>query len=107
MNKGNLHNTDKPCENERTYGIIIVYNIYLNERVWNEWMCHTYMKRIAAPLHAENLNGSLTWRRISTPSLCIEVDSSVNCSMQCNITGKGYMNECESNRDSAKEVKEG
>ena len=62
------------------------------------------MKGIAAPLHAKNLNGSLTWRSIITPSLCIGVDSSVNCSMQRNITGKGYMNECESNSDSAKEV---
>ena len=62
------------------------------------------MKGIAAPLHAKNLNGSLTWRRINTPSLCIEVDSSMNCSMQRDITRKDYMNECEGNRDSAKEV---
>ena len=48
--------------------------------------------------------GSLTWRRNSTPSLGIGMDSSVNCSMQCDITGKCCMNECESNRDSAKEV---
>ena len=32
------------------------------------------------------------------------MDSSVNCSMQCDVTGKCCMNECESNRDSAKAV---
>ena len=68
-------------------------------------MCHTRMNELLQHYnYTGTLNDSLTLRRNSTPSHYIRIDSSMNCSMQCDITPKSCMDECESNRESAKEL---